>query len=61
MFDFTEEGEAQEQRLNPDRCKLCGDTGKYWINNIKTWYTCYACDANEKLSNEKTSRTKQRD
>lgn len=50
MFNFDDEIEkVEEQKV---KCKLCHDTGKYWIHNRKIYYTCYACDAKNKIKKD---------
>jgi hypothetical protein len=50
MFNFDEEIEKYDDANNQGKCKLCRGTGKYFIHNRNIYYTCYGCDAHDKLN-----------
>lgn len=50
MFNFDDQiREIEEQKV---QCKLCHDTGKYFLNNKNIYYTCFACNAKDKIKKE---------
>ena len=46
MFNFDNEIRDLEEKKA--KCKLCNDTGKYFLYNKNIYYVCYACDAKDK-------------